>query len=306
MRVIMVFVDGLGLGDRSDANPLVFSGTPFLTRLLEGGQLIADRAGFAGRWATLVAVDSVLGVEGLPQSATGQAALFTGFNAPRLVGGHLSGFPNERLRRLLRRRGIFGQLQKSGYACTFLNAYRPPFFEFLRSGLTGRLFSCSTLITYYAGLPFRSLEDLAGGEALYMDITNFLLQKIGFAVTEISPGEAGRRLAQLSAPYDFALFEHFLTDLAGHAAERDEAERIVRTLDAFLESAVEYLDLENTLLILTSDHGNFEDLSHRRHTARPVPGLLVGPPALRRALAPALRGLTDFLPAVRAALAVGR
>ena len=40
-----------------------------------------------------------LGIEGLPQSATGQTALFTGINAAQLLGRHLFGFPNQPFRR---------------------------------------------------------------------------------------------------------------------------------------------------------------------------------------------------------------
>ena len=65
---------------------------------------------------------------------------------------------------------------------------------------------------------------------------------------------------------------------------------------------VESLDPEQTLLILTSDHGNLEDLSHSRHTLNEVPALLIGAEAVRRKIAPRLCDLTDLLPAVREAL----
>jgi len=35
------------------------------------------------------------------------------------------------------------------------------------------------------------------------------------------------------------------------------------------------------LILLTSDHGNLEDLSTRRHTSNPVPALLIGNEELR-------------------------
>jgi hypothetical protein len=38
-------------------------------------------------------LDASLCVPGLPQSATGQAALLTGLNAPELMGRHIEGFP---------------------------------------------------------------------------------------------------------------------------------------------------------------------------------------------------------------------
>jgi bisphosphoglycerate-independent phosphoglycerate mutase (AlkP superfamily) len=48
------------------------------------------------------------------------------------------------------------------------------------------------------------------------------------------------------------------------------------------------------LVVVTSDHGNLEDLSDRGHTLNPVPALLIGPPDLRAAVAPRLHRLTDF------------
>ena len=77
------------------------------------------------------------------------------------------------------------------------------------------------------------------------------------------------------------------------------------TLDRFLGAAAEHLDPGQTLLIVTSDHGNLEDLSHGRHTLNEVPALLIGADAVRRKIAPLLRDLTDILPAVRMLLEVG-
>jgi len=305
LRVLFIFVDGVGLGEPAPENPFTFTETPFLTSLLSGKPLTREMSGFHDGRATLQGIDARLGVEGLPQSATGQAALFTGTNAPALLGYHLNGFPNSTLRRLLAERGIFAQLRREGYRCAFVNAYRPAFFEELQQGLPGRRHSCSTLITYYGGLPFYSLEDLKAGKALYMDLTNELLQRMGFPVPLITPEEAGRRLARIARQFDFALFEYFLSDYAGHLASREEAGKIVSTLDHFLGAVAQSLDPEETLLILASDHGNLEDLSHGRHTLNEVPVLLIGAEAIRRRVAPRLRDLTDVLPAVRTALAWG-
>jgi 2,3-bisphosphoglycerate-independent phosphoglycerate mutase len=60
--------------------------------------------------------------------------------------------------------------------------------------------------------------------------------------------------------------------------------------------------------LLTSDHGNLEDLSTRRHTANPVPALLIGAPAYRNAFATLLKGrdqdLTIVAPAILQFLAM--
>lgn len=299
MRVVMIFLDGIGLGENTPANPFVLTATPRLRALLGGVPLTRERTGYCRGGVALAGLDAVLGVDGLPQSATGQAAIFTGQNAPRLLGRHLHGFPNRALRELLATAGIFGCLKEKGYSVTFLNAYRPPFFTFLARGLPGVRYSCSTLISYYAGLPFRSLEDIKQGRALYMDITNVLLNRAGYAVPQITPEEGGSRLAALSAAYDFSLFEFFLSDLAGHLASREEACAVIGTLDRFIGAAVAGLDKEETLLIVTSDHGNLEDLSHREHTRNPVPALLVGPEALLERAVRGLKDLTDILPLIQ-------
>lgn len=61
---------------------------------------------------------------------------------------------------------------------------------------------------------------------------------------------------------------------------------------------LEVWDDEHGLLLLTSDHGNLEDLSTRRHTANPVPGLLIGGLPLRREFARDLHDLTGITPAI--------
>ena len=43
---------------------------------------------------SLLALDAGLGVEGLPQSATGQAVLLTGVNIPAELGYHYGPKPN--------------------------------------------------------------------------------------------------------------------------------------------------------------------------------------------------------------------
>lgn len=302
MRVLFIFLDGVGLGEATPDNPFLFSDTPFLKDLMGGKPLTWQAIGLHNDKVSLPALDTGLGVPGIPQSATGQASIFTGVNAPRLLGRHLNGFPNEPLRNLLARCGIFRKLLAEGYSCAFANAYRPDFFRFFKQGLPGDRFSCTTLITYYAGLPFYTLDDLRNGRALYMDITNKSLREMGLNVPEISPVEGGRRLAEISKDFDFTLFEFFLSDVAGHLGLRETARALVTCLDTFLGAIVKALDAEDTLLLVSSDHGNLEDLSGRSHTGNPVPALLVGRADLRETLVSMLRDLTDLAPAIEQAL----
>jgi len=89
--LLFVFVDGVGIGGPGPENPFVDLGGPILGAL-------AGRKPELPSGVALAPTDATLGVAGLPQSATGQTAIFTGVNASALLGRHLWGFPNERLR----------------------------------------------------------------------------------------------------------------------------------------------------------------------------------------------------------------
>ncbi len=295
MRLLFIFVDGIGLGPNEPGNPFVENKTPGISELLGGRDLTIEAAGYNGADATLIGLDAVMGIDGLPQSATGQASIFTGINAPAYIGYHLNGFPNDSLRRLLARKGIFLQLKQKGYRVHFANAYRPQIFEMLKQGLPGNHYSCSSLIAYYGGLPFNGLQDLKEGNALYMDITNDALCRMGFSVPIITPEEGASRLLEISTKYDFCLFEYFLSDLAGHMADRDEAGRVISDLDRFISELAANLDQSEVFLMLASDHGNLEFLSSREHTANPVPLLMVGEDNLRKSTIPLIYDLKDIL-----------
>ena len=304
MRLLFLFIDGVGLGGDQPDNPFIFTKTPGLEKVLDGKRLVCASSGHQGEQATLWSLDATLQVDGLPQSATGQASIFTGQNAPAYMGGHLNGFPDQKLRHFLASRGIFRTLRKEGYKVCFANAYRPPFFEFLRRGLPGNRYSCSTLITYYGGLPFFDLNDLRLGKALFMDITNQLLIDMKFDLPLITPEEGAERLAAISEKYDFTLFEYFLTDLAGHLGDRQEASRVISILDRFIGRLTEAVNLQETMIILTSDHGNLEDLKTRQHTMNKVPAILIGSREARSIVVPDLIDLTDLLPTVKKLIAL--
>ena len=89
MRVLFMFLDGVGLGvDDPALNPLARAQMPNLQKLLGGRKMLAASAPYEGPRASLRAIDANLGVSGLPQSATGQAVLLTGVNIPAELGSH--------------------------------------------------------------------------------------------------------------------------------------------------------------------------------------------------------------------------
>ncbi|HLL14325.1 MAG TPA: hypothetical protein VK388_04535 [Pyrinomonadaceae bacterium] len=287
-RTLLIFVDGLGIGTRGAHNPLDRLGhtaaTPLAIFTDEDPQLPHD-----GR---LARTDACLGVEGRPQSASGQTTILTGINAPALLGYHKQGFPNQAMREIIREHSIFLQLQRAGIEPnTFANAYTPRFFQ-----TRPRWVSATTVAVEAAGMPFRRLEDLQRGEAVYQDFTNELVIEAGFDVSRRTPAEAAEALVALVAAHRFTLYEYFITDRVGHAQDMDAALRVISNLAAFVRAVLERVDLSETTVVLTSDHGNLEDLSIRNHTRNFVPTLAWG--ARRTEVQQRVRTLADITPAI--------
>jgi len=298
-KILMIFIDGLGLGyDHKENNPFSYTSTPFLNSFLNGGNLTREQAGFHGEIVSLGSLESTLNVPGLPQSATGQAALFTGENAPQKLGYHLNGFPNQPLKELLREKNILTKLKQKQKRVAFLNAYRPEFFNDHLPRKFPYSYSCSTLMTCYAGVKFRTLEDVEDGRAVYMDITNQFLKKTGHQIKTITPDEASRRITNLGRQYHFSLFEYFFTDLVGHQQDQEKAREIISLLDAFIGKIVGGLDLEDTLVLITSDHGNIEEINHSQHTRNRVPLLLAGKRKWRENALQKTESLLDVAPLI--------
>ncbi|HEY9402481.1 MAG TPA: hypothetical protein VIQ24_07285 [Pyrinomonadaceae bacterium] len=287
-RTLLIFVDGLGIGTRGEHNPLDRLGhaaaTPLAIFTDEEPQLPHD-----GR---LARTDACLGVEGRPQSASGQTTILTGINAPARLGYHKQGFPNADMREIIREHSIFLQLRRAKIEPnTFANAYTPHFFQ-----TRPRWVSATTVAVEAAGMPFRQLEDLQRGEAVYQDFTNELVIEAGFDVPLRTPAEAAEALAALVAAHRFTLYEYFITDRVGHAQDMEAALGVITNLAAFVRAVLERVDLSETTVVLTSDHGNLEDLSIRNHTRNFVPTLAWG--ARRAEVQSRVRTLADITPAI--------
>lgn len=265
-RVLLIFIDGLGLGNFDPAcNPLA----RFFPRVLA---CFSDRAGPLPRQGLSCSIDARLDVPGLPQSATGQATLFTGVNAAQLIGQHLSGFPNQKLRDLLSRKSLVTRLCAGGYSVNFANTYTPAFVH-----NRPRWVSATTVMCESAGLRLNTLTDLRAGRSLFMDFTNRLLARAGHDVPIWSEKEAAGVLIGLAAQYDFCFYEYFLSDLAGHRGTPERNAQLLRSLDEFLFHVVCGMDVDESSLVITSDHGNVENSCVPGHTMNPVPGLFWGP-----------------------------
>jgi hypothetical protein len=298
-RVLFLFLDGVGLGAADSAsNPFAAAHLPAIERLLEGRQLIAKSAPFEGELATLVPIDACLGMPGDPQSASGQATLLTGRNIPQVIGEHYGPKPNEAITSALRENNLFQEVVRRGGSAQLLNAYPPRYFEAILS--RRRLYSSIPLAAALAGLPLMTADDLREGRALAADFTG-----IGWAAQPdfppapiYEPEQAGEQMARLSLNADLTWFDYWPSDYAGHRATLAQAISLLETFDLVLGGLVQAWSNRPDLVVLTSDHGNLEDLGHRGHTLAPVPGLLIGPRASRRAFAHNLIDLTGFHAAI--------
>ncbi len=284
--VLLFFIDGLGIGTRGpfnpldnlpDANPLaVFQNEPPAT-FLDG---------------IVVPTDPRLGVEGRPQSASGQTTILTGVNAPARIGYHKQGFPNQALVEIINAESIFKQLREAGVSpITFANAYTDGFFA-----ERPRWISATTAAVEAAGMRFRTVADLKNDNAVFMDFTNRILIERGVDVLLRTEQKAAEVLARIASENRFTLYEYFITDKVGHAQDMLLAKQILTSLARLIRELLVRLDLQRTTVILTSDHGNIEDLSSRNHTLHAVPTIIWG--AQREQIAAQISSLADITPAV--------
>ncbi|HXC69375.1 MAG TPA: alkaline phosphatase family protein [Pyrinomonadaceae bacterium] len=288
--VLLFFIDGLGIGTRGPFNPL--DNLPNAAPLAVFQNEASD-PGFDG---IVVPTDPRLGVEGRPQSASGQTTILTGVNAPAQLGYHKQGFPNKPLRDIIEAHSIFRQLRDAGVGpVTFANAYTDGFFT-----ERPRWISATTAAVEAAGMTFRSIADLKNDQAVFMDYTNRVLIERGVEVAERSEEEAADVLARITAENWFTLYEYFITDKVGHEQDMPKAKEILTSLARFIRELLARLDLKRTTVILTSDHGNIEDLSSRNHTLHLVPTIVWG--AERERIAATIKTLADITPAIVALL----
>src|SRR3990172_9014835 len=152
-RILFIFLDGIGLGaDDPDTNPLVRAEMPFLGSLLGGQKLTASAAPYESEIVSLVALDAGLGVDGLPQSATGQAVLLTGVNIPAELGYHYGPKPNPEVASYLKNGNtLFSWLRAVDKKSALLNAFPPRYFSDVEIGF--RLFSLISIGDTTAGSP---------------------------------------------------------------------------------------------------------------------------------------------------------
>lgn len=269
-RVLFLFIDGVGLGAATPDNPLATLDLPAFERLAGGQRWTAGAETIDEPRLVFRPIDATLGLEGLPQSGTGQASLFTGENAAETHGRHFGPYPPTKVRPSVEQQSVFAQLAAvlGPERLAFANAYPERFFRHVEG--RGR-WTVTTLAAKSAGVRLRREPDVRAGRALPADLTGESWHRmIDLEAEPISEADAARRLVALLESHAFVLHEYFLTDKAGHSQDHDRATAVLESLDRFFGAVLEALGPDDVLLI-TSDHGNIEDLGTKSHTRNPVP-----------------------------------
>jgi len=282
MKAIYLFIDGVGLREAAADNPVNPEVCPCLCRLIARHSKPIDAClGMAG---------------GPPQSATGQATMFTGINCAAAMGKHCEGFPGPALRKMIEDNNLFLQLKKRGLKVKFSDAYLVDSADELAAR---RFKSVTTVMALTTPETISTADDLAEDRAVMQDLTRETIQDRYPDIPVISPSRAADHLFALARENDFTLFEFFQTDVSGHSLDYARACEVLRTYDRFLTSLVRYVEAAGITLVMTSDHGNIESIGERGHTTNPVPFIAVGPK--EKFLRERVSSLIDVTPALLAA-----
>ena len=156
--MLFLFIDGVGMRPAATDNPVNPEVCPVLCRL------VAEHS---------KPIDACLGVEGLPQSATGQATMFTGVNCSAAMGKHCEGFPGPALREIIEENNLFLQLKKRGRKICFADAYLVDSAEELAAR---RFKSVTTVMALTAPETIMTVDDLLEDRAVMQDLTRETIQ----------------------------------------------------------------------------------------------------------------------------------
>ncbi len=294
-HVLFLFIDGIGLGPDCSTNPMADLGSHWSLLARHSGWTartpFVDRARHVFR-----SVDATLEVDGLPQSGTGQASLFSGVNCAKRAGRHFGPFPHSSSKPVLATHNLFQRVYaatQNATACAFANAYPPVFFK--RRARRNR-WTVTTLCSRQAEVRLRSAPDVHAGHALPADLVGTAWNEhLNIAIPQQTADAAGRMLYRIMQRYQLTLFEYYETDKAGHGRSHLSIPTILSRLDALLGGILDDFSVTRDLLLICSDHGNLEVPHQKPHTRHPVPLVAYGcgAAAFRSATT-----LTDVTPAL--------
>ncbi len=309
MGFLFVFIDGIGIGKTDMKNPF-FRANPKILKLWNN-----SKPDFPG--LSLKPIDPLLGIKGIPQSATGQTSIFTGKNIPALFGKHFGSFPNKKLRSIIKKENLLQKLINTGKKTRFINAYPHHSDLFSNSNVIidfdgGLKFSdkfpekfkkrisvTSSIIISNNEKPFDT-DDIRNGDSLYQDFSNLSLQIYGIDLPVYSAREASLILSKIMMKFDFSLYEYFQSDIFGHRKSIDDQIDLVKDIDEFLFGILSNSDRNIDTILITSDHGNLEDSGSKTHSLNPVPLITWGKHSDE--LQGAIENISDITPAILKAL----
>jgi 2,3-bisphosphoglycerate-independent phosphoglycerate mutase len=266
VSIAFLFVDGLGI-TADPRSPLHTTQLPTLSGLTNHFATEPhDQPGSAYR-----VLDATLGVEGLPQSATGQTTLLTGVNGAQVLGRHQGPHPGSQMQALLNEESLPVWATRRGLRVLHANGYRSEYLERVL-GARRNMMSAFAFAARAAGqMLLLSTDPRAHRPARWAD-----------------PLAAGAAFAAAAEQHHLTVLEYFMLDFAGHR----EPERVpdgLRELDAFVSGY--RLASPAATLVICSDHGNAEEPWHTRHTRNPVPFIACGPDAVS---VPAMTSIADL------------
>jgi 2,3-bisphosphoglycerate-independent phosphoglycerate mutase len=299
--VHIFFMDGVGLGKPDpETNPFVSAKLRHFDQLLGAGWWQEGNGRITTPRATLIPTDPTMNIPGRPQSATGQATILTGRNVPQQIGEHYGPKPNAAVREAILAGSLFQEVVDAGGRAALITPYPQGFFDAINSGK--RLLSSVPFAATSAGLPLMTADDLINGRAVSPGFTGQAWHDyLGYTnIPVLTLREAGQQIAAIAQSYHFSFFEHWPSDRAGHRGTLAEAMRHLELIDGAVGGLLDAWDDDNGLLIITSDHGNIENKSHRLHTRNLVPTILVG--SQHALLANQITDLSDIATVVRAVL----
>jgi 2,3-bisphosphoglycerate-independent phosphoglycerate mutase len=300
-HILLIFLDGVGLGnDNPTTNPFALANTPLLNQLANGHRWLRSTGIQHSARAAFVPTDPRMGVPGKPQSATGQAAILTGRPVPQLVGEHYGPRPNPAVRAILHEDNFYKQVVSHGMTAALLEGYPPPWHEAVNRGK--RLRASFQEAAHSAGVPIFTEREVYSGDAMTVDWTGEGWRtQLGYSDSPVyTPHAAGVKMVELARRYAFSFFPNWITDTIGHRGTVEDGAKMLELFDGVMKGALEAWHDDEGLIIITSDHGNMEDMSHTKHTENDVPTVIIGNGAA--AFAQGLQTLADIVPRMGAYL----
>ncbi len=253
MRVSWLMLDGVGLLETHDRHPFSDLFLPTLQHLGVTAVSHSMSKNFVVR-----ALDANLGIEGLPQSGTGQTTILTGINASAALGFHHGPWVSPSLKPILEH----SVLKRLG-SVRLANYYPAQYKLALEQGKR-RLNAIAT-------------SALAAGASL--EAENGLGISPLLRPYEASSGNP-KQIREWAKNFMYSksnvtIFDLWWTDSVGHEMDLLEAQALAMRLEQFCAACLEFQQ-PDSLFLITSDHGNFEDLRIKTHTRNPVPLAAVG------------------------------